>query len=100
MGDNTVLVVVLGFIAVMLLIGVVLLAVSIYVIYKYRLPLRGIAAIAGGLLYFVSPVDVLPEAALGPFGLIDDAGVLGAVAMFVYHLIQARRGTTKSIVKQ
>jgi uncharacterized membrane protein YkvA (DUF1232 family) len=100
MGDNTVLIVVLGFIAVILLIGVVLLAVSIYVIYRYRLPLRGIAAIAAGLVYFVSPVDVMPEAVLGPFGLVDDVGVLGAVAIFVYRLIQARREAPQSIVKR
>ena len=91
MGDNTGLVIVLGILALILLVGVVLLAVSLYVIYRYRVPLRGIAAMAGALVYLVSPVDVLPEAVLGPFGLVDDLGVVGAVGMFVYRLIQARQ---------
>lgn len=29
-------------------------------------------------IYIVSPVDVLPEIALGPFGLVDDVGALVA----------------------
>jgi uncharacterized membrane protein YkvA (DUF1232 family) len=91
MGDNTALVILVGFLALILLIGVVLLAISLYVIYRYRVPLRGIAAMAGALVYLLSPVDVLPEAVLGPFGLLDDLGVVGAVAMFVYRLIQARQ---------
>jgi len=33
----------------------------------------------------------LPEAILGPLGLVDDAGVLAAVALFVYKLVKARR---------
>ncbi|MBS7334391.1 YkvA family protein [Faecalibacter bovis] len=28
------------------------------------------------VLYIVSPIDILPEALLGPFGLIDDFGIL------------------------
>jgi uncharacterized membrane protein YkvA (DUF1232 family) len=27
-------------------------------------------------IYCISPVDIVPEALLGPFGLIDDAGAL------------------------
>ncbi len=45
--DNTALMIVVGFFALILLIGVVLLAVSLFVIYRYRVPLRGIAAMAG-----------------------------------------------------
>jgi uncharacterized membrane protein YkvA (DUF1232 family) len=79
-----------------MLIGVVLLAISLFVIYRYRVPLRGIAAMAGALVFLISPVDVLPEAGLGPLGLIDDLGVVGAVGVFVYRLIQARRQTDAS----
>ena len=91
MGDNTALTIVIGFLAVILLIGVALLAVSLFVIYKYRVPLRGIVAMGGALVYLISPVDLLPEVVLGPVGLIDDLGVVGAVGMFVYRLVQARR---------
>ena len=89
--DNTALLIVVGIFALVALIGVVLLAISMFVIYRYRVPLRGIAAMAGALIYLVSPVDVLPEVVLGPFGLIDDLGVVGAVGMFVYRLVQARQ---------
>jgi uncharacterized membrane protein YkvA (DUF1232 family) len=89
--DHTALTIVLGFIAIVMLIGVLVLASMLFVIFRYRVPLRGIAAMAGALVYLVSPVDVLPEVALGPIGLIDDVGVLGAVGIFVYRLIQARR---------
>src|SRR3954451_3305572 len=88
MGDNTGLTILLVLIAALLLIVVGTLAVMIFVIYRYRVPLRGIAAMAGAFIYLVSPVDVAPEAVLGPFGLVDDAGVLTAVGIFVYRLIQ------------
>lgn len=91
---DTALLIVVGFIALILLIGVVLLGVSLVVVYRYRVPLRGIVAMAGALVYLVSPVDVIPEFPLGPIGLIDDLGVLGAAGMFVYRLIQARRQST------
>jgi uncharacterized membrane protein YkvA (DUF1232 family) len=93
MGDgDTAMAIVLGFIALILLVFLVLLAISIFVIYRYRVPLRGIAAMAGALMYLISPVDALPEVALGPFGLVDDVGVVGAVTIFIYRLIQSRRG--------
>jgi len=37
-----------------------------------------------GIAYIVSPVDFIPEALLGPFGLVDDAAIaLVAVPMFL-----------------
>ncbi len=96
-GDHTALTIALGFIAIVMLIGVVLLAVMLFVIFRYRVPLRGVAAMAAALVYLVSPVDVLPEVILGPIGLIDDVGVLGAVGIFVYRLIQARRNAVPPI---
>jgi len=33
----------------------------------------------------------LPEAILGPLGLVDDAGVVAAVVLFVYKLVKARQ---------
>ena len=30
----------------------------------------------GAVVYFLSPVDILPELALGPLGMIDDVGLL------------------------
>ena len=41
---------------------------------------RRAAAIALGLLYVVSPVDLMPEVVLGLFGLADDAVLLAWLA--------------------
>ncbi len=35
------------------------------------------------LFYGISPVDLLPEALLGPIGLVDDLGVVGIALMLV-----------------
>lgn len=45
-------------------------------------------------VYFVSPVDVLPEAFLGPFGLPDD--VAAVVAGFLSAGAAWRAGKTRS----
>ena len=81
----TVVLVVLG---VLFLVGV---AVIVFVMWRYRVPPRGVVAMVGALVYLASPVDVLPEVVLGPLGLVDDAGVVTAVGIWVYKLVQARR---------
>jgi uncharacterized membrane protein YkvA (DUF1232 family) len=78
----------------LLIVGVLaLLAVLVigYVMWRYRLPPRGLIAMGGAALYLISPIDVVPEAIFGPLGLIDDAGVTAAVVLFVYKLVKARR---------
>ena len=62
-----------------------------YLMWRYRIPPRGLFAMGAAGLYLISPIDLLPEAILGPLGLVDDAGVLAAVALFVYKLVKARR---------
>ena len=37
-------------------------------------------------IYILSPLDILPEIALGPFGVIDDAGVLGFMLFLIKSL--------------
>lgn len=37
--------------------------------------------VAGCVIYLVSPIDLLPEAVLGPLGLPDDALALVAAAV-------------------
>ena len=41
--------------------------------------------------YLALPVDVVPEALLGPLGLVDDTGVVAVVAIWVYKLVKARQ---------
>ena len=72
-------------------VGLIALAGIVYVMWRYRLPPRALVAMVGALFYLVSPIDVLPEALLGPFGLLDDAGVTGATILFVYKLVKTRQ---------
>jgi uncharacterized membrane protein YkvA (DUF1232 family) len=81
----------LAFIAFVLLAGVILLGVVAFVIWRKKIPVKGAAALIAAVLYFISPVDVVPEVAFGPFGLLDDAGVLAAAFMYASHVLRARR---------
>ena len=76
---------ILGVLALLLTLGVG------YLMWRYRIPPRGLFAMGAAGLYLISPIDLLPEAILGPLGLVDDAGVLAAVALFVYKLVKARQ---------
>jgi uncharacterized membrane protein YkvA (DUF1232 family) len=79
-----------------LLIGMAVLtalgiAVVGFLMWRYRIPPRGLVAMLGALFYLALPVDVVPEALLGPLGLVDDTGVLAVVAIWVYKLTKARQ---------
>lgn len=79
---------------VLVLLGVLaLLAAGViaFVMWRYRVPPRGLIAMVGALVYLASPVDVLPEVLLGPLGLLDDAGAVTAAAVFVYKVVTVRR---------
>lgn len=43
----------------------------------------GVLAACAGLLYVLSPLDFLPEALLGPFGLGDDLAIAVAAMAFL-----------------
>jgi len=76
------------------IVGVLALLVTLvvgYLMWRYRIPPRGLVAMGAAALYLISPIDVLPEAILGPLGLVDDAGVVAAVVLFVYKLVKARQ---------
>jgi uncharacterized membrane protein YkvA (DUF1232 family) len=90
------LTVVLVLLGVLSLLGV---AVVVFVMWRYRVPPRGLVAMIGGLVYLASPVDVLPEVMLGPIGLLDDAGAVTAVAVFVYKLVTVKRRLEAAGVK-
>ena len=76
------------------IVGVLALLVTLvvgYLMWRYRIPPRGLVAMGAAAVYLISPIDLLPEAILGPLGLVDDAGVLAATALFVYKLVKARQ---------
>jgi len=76
------------------IVGVLALLVTLvvgYLMWRYRIPPRGLVAMGAAALYLISPIDLVPEAILGPLGLVDDAGVVAAVVLFVYKLVKARQ---------
>jgi uncharacterized membrane protein YkvA (DUF1232 family) len=86
----------------LVLLGVLVLvgaAVIGFVMYRYRIPPRGLVAMIGALVYMASPVDVLPEVMLGPLGMLDDAGALTAAAIFVYKLATVKGRLEQAGVK-
>ena len=89
----TLVIVLLG---VLTLVGV---AVIGFVMWRYRIPPRGLVAMIGSLVYLASPVDVLPEVMLGPLGFLDDAGAVTAAAVFVYKLVTVKKRLEEAGVK-
>jgi uncharacterized membrane protein YkvA (DUF1232 family) len=84
--------------AVVIVLGVLVLvgaAVIGFVMWRFRVPPRGVVAMVVALFYLATPVDVVPEAVLGPLGLVDDAGVVTGVAVLVYRLVRARAALQK-----
>lgn len=53
-----------------------LLAIPNSELRKALMPIVGWAMAIFCAVYCISPVDVMPEALLGPFGLVDDLGAL------------------------
>lgn len=85
--------------AVLIGIGVILtlfLLVVGFLMWRYRIPPRGLVALGLAGFYLVTPIDVLPEALLGPLGLADDAGVLGVAVLFVLRIARARKALLDS----
>lgn len=80
--------------AVLIAVGV-LVALGLVVVgllmWRFRIPPRGLVAMLGALFYLALPLDVVPEAIFGPLGLVDDTGVLAAVSIWVYKLVRTRQ---------
>ena len=74
-------------VGVLVVLGLVVVGL---VMWRYRIPPRGVVAMVAALGYLVLPVDVVPEIVLGPLGLVDDAGVLAVVGVWVWRLAKAR----------
>src|ERR671910_763289 len=96
MDVSDLLTVVLVILGVLTVVGVAAIG---FVMWRYRIPPRGLIAMIGALVYLASPVDVLPEVMLGPLGLLDDAGAVTAAAVFVYKLVTVKRQLQDAGVK-
>jgi uncharacterized membrane protein YkvA (DUF1232 family) len=80
--------------AVLIALGVLVvlgLALIGFLMWRFKIPPRGLVAMLGALAYLALPIDVVPEALLGPLGLVDDTGVLAVVGIWVYKLVKARQ---------
>ncbi|MEM7342236.1 MAG: DUF1232 domain-containing protein [Actinomycetota bacterium] len=60
-------------------------------------PAKIILAVAGAVVYILSPIDIAPEIFLGPLGLVDDAGVLAAALLYVRRESAKRRAADSVI---
>jgi uncharacterized membrane protein YkvA (DUF1232 family) len=55
---------------------------------------RVIAAILVGIaavVYGISPLDLAPEAILGPLGLLDDLGIFAGAGIAIWKLLSGRK---------
>ncbi len=77
-------------IAIAVLLALFLLVVG-FLMWRFRIPPRGLVALATAGFYLVVPVDVVPVAVLGPLGLVAAAGVVGAAVLFALRIARARR---------
>src|SRR5690554_5989082 len=59
-----------------------------------EVPVKEKAKLAGAIAYFVSPVDLIPEALTGPIGYVDDIAVAALVLNSIVN------NTDKAIVQK
>jgi uncharacterized membrane protein YkvA (DUF1232 family) len=57
---------------------------------KNRKILAAVLIGAAALIYGISPFDLVPEAILGPLGLLDDAGVLVGAAIWIFNILKGK----------
>ena len=62
-----------------------------------RIPAMDKAKFAGVIAYFLSPIDFLPEALLGPLGYLDDL-ILTCYVLNLY--LNQQEGANKQVVKE
>ena len=85
---NDVVKAILVALGVLVLLGLVVVA---FLMWRFKIPPRGLVAMLGALFYLALPVDVVPEALLGPIGLVDDTGIIAVVGVWVYKLVKTRQ---------
>jgi len=59
-----------------------------------EVPVEGKAKLAGAIAYFVSPIDLVPEAIVGPIGYVDD------IALAAYVLNSIINNANPEVVKK
>jgi len=59
-----------------------------------RVPAAAKAKLAGVIVYFIMPIDIIPEALIGPLGFLDD------LALTAYVLNQILKQTDRAILEE
>src|SRR3954452_9589242 len=75
------------------IVGVLALLLTLlvgYLMWRYRIPPRGLVAMGAAALYLISPIDLVPEAIIFTLGLVAGGASVAAVVLFVYKLVKAR----------
>lgn len=82
-------------IRVLLIIFAMLIALFLLVVgllmWRHRIPPKGLMALGLAGFYLLTPIDVIPEAIVGPAGLVDDAGLVGVAVLFALRVARARK---------
>ncbi len=64
-----------------------------------RLPTKYKVIVIAGLLYFLAPIDAVPDVIPG-IGFVDDLVVLSAIVASVHKIIQAVRDDAKGVIRE
>ena len=64
-----------------------------------RLPTKYKMIVIGGLLYFLAPIDAVPDVIPG-IGFVDDLVVLSAIVASVHKIIQKARDDAKGVIRE
>ena len=81
-------------VAVAAIVFLALVGFVAYVIFRYRPSVMGTLGLLAGTAWVASPVDLLPEALLGPLGLTDDVAVIATIVWYASQLAR-RRGLSQ-----
>lgn len=92
----------------LLLVGPDLFYLLCRLVVDPRVPVAEKAKLAATIAYFVSPVDLMPEALVGPVGYVDDValsayvlnGLLRSTAPNVLHEHWAGQGNVLDVIRQ
>ncbi|MBN1356187.1 DUF1232 domain-containing protein [bacterium] len=86
-----------------LMLGPDLLHLCIHLVRDPEVPARHKAKLAAAIAYFISPLDLLPEAVFGPFGYLDDIALTayvlnGLLNEVPEHVIDRHWAGTKELI--
>lgn len=61
--------------------------------------LRDKLVIIIGIIYILSPIDLIPEAVLGPLGLLDDGGAIFVVLLTLWSVLKRLQAQKTAVIE-